>query len=244
MPDDAAALYSVPLGEFVQERDALASRLRNAGQKEEAAQIKSLRKPSVAVWALNQLARRQPGEVAELIRTGDRLRTAQEETLQGGDAADLRTAAGERNRLVARLAEEAASILTEAGSAPAPHLEKIKNSLLAAASEAAAADQLARGVLTKELAPSGFKGLFGMAPPPEEGTAGDDGGAARESLERKVRRLDATANEAEAKAARLVAKADEAERVAEDARRRAKSSVAAATEARAEADAASEELLR
>jgi len=242
MPDDAAGLYAVPLSEFVQERDALASRLRDAGQKDESAKIKSLRKPSVAVWALNQLARRQPDEVAELIRTGDRLRAAQEETLQGGDTADLRTAASERNRLVTRLAEEAASILTEAGSAPAPHLEKIKNSLLAAASEAAAGDLLGRGVLTKELAPSGFEGLFEMVPPPEEGTPGDNGGAARERLERKVRKLDVAANEAETKAARLVAKADEAERMAEDAGRRAASAVEAATKARAEADAASAEL--
>jgi hypothetical protein len=239
MPDDAADLYSVPLSEFIRERDALAARLKDGGQKEEAARIKALRKPSVAVWALNQLAQRRPDEVADLIRTGDRLRSTQEETLQGGDAADLRTVAGERNRLVARLADEASSILDEAGSAPGPHLEKIKNTLLAATSDQEAADLLGRGVLTTELAPSGFEGIFGMAAPPEGGPEEADGAAERETLERSVRKLEAAANEAEKKAARLVAKADEAERVAEDSKRRAADAVETAKQARAEADSAS-----
>ena len=239
MPDDQAALYSVPLNEFIRERDALAARLKEDGKKEEAARIKALRKPSVAVWALNQLAQRRPDEVADLVRTGGRLRTTQEETLQGGDAADLRTVASERNRLVARLAEEASSILEEAGSAPGPHLEKIKNTLLAATSDQEAADLLGRGVLTSELAPTGFEGLFGMAAPLETGSGEDDGAAERETLERNVRKLEAAANEAETKAARLVAKADEAERVAEDAKRRATGAVESAKRARAEAEAAS-----
>jgi len=242
MPDDVAGLYSVPLNEFIRERDALAARLKDDGQKEEAARIKALRKPSVAVWALNQLAQRRPDEVADLIRTGDRLRSTQEETLQGGDAADLRTVAGERNRLVARLADEASSILEQAGSAPGPHLEKIKNTLLAATSDQEAADMLGRGVLTTELAPSGFEGIFGMAAPPEGAPEEDDGAAERETLERSVRKLEAAANEAEKKAARLVAKADEAERVAEDSKRRAADAVQTAKQARAEADSASADL--
>jgi hypothetical protein len=50
-------LYGVPLDRFVPERAALVRALRSAGEREQAAAVAALRKPSVAAWAVNQLVR-------------------------------------------------------------------------------------------------------------------------------------------------------------------------------------------
>ena len=55
-PDD---LYGLPLDRFVAERGALAKALRADGRRDEASRVAALRKPSVAAWAVNQLARTQ-----------------------------------------------------------------------------------------------------------------------------------------------------------------------------------------
>ena len=60
MADAADDLYGLPLDAFVPERDALAKRLRAEGRRDEAAEVKALRKPSVAAWAVNQAVRSQP----------------------------------------------------------------------------------------------------------------------------------------------------------------------------------------
>ena len=60
--DDADALYGLPLDAFVAERDALAKRLRTDGRGGDADEVKALRKPSVAAWAVNQVVRSQPNQ--------------------------------------------------------------------------------------------------------------------------------------------------------------------------------------
>src|ERR671933_2786782 len=92
--DDADDLYGLALDEFVPERDALAKRLRAEGRREEAAEVKALRKPSVAAWAVNQAVRSQPKAARTLWQAGDALIAAQEDLLAGrGEAAALRAAA-------------------------------------------------------------------------------------------------------------------------------------------------------
>src|SRR3954451_9005490 len=57
---DPDELYGLALEEFVSERDALAKRLRSAGDRAGAEEVKRLAKPSRAAWAVNQLMRSQP----------------------------------------------------------------------------------------------------------------------------------------------------------------------------------------
>jgi hypothetical protein len=45
--DTLAALYRLPLGEFVSARDQLARQLRGAAQRETARQVAALRRPSI-----------------------------------------------------------------------------------------------------------------------------------------------------------------------------------------------------
>ena len=51
-------LYGLPLEEFTKARDAEARRLRAEGDKDAAAAVKALEKPTKAAWAINQVVGR------------------------------------------------------------------------------------------------------------------------------------------------------------------------------------------
>jgi hypothetical protein len=89
-----AALYRLPLSEFVAARDQLARQLRAAGDRDAARQVAALRRPSTSAWAANQLAHAAPHAMAELLDAGAALQQAQQAALAGQpDAArGLRTA--------------------------------------------------------------------------------------------------------------------------------------------------------
>jgi hypothetical protein len=150
-------LYGLPLDEFTKARDALARARTKEQGKEAGAAVKALRKPSVVAWALNQLARRHPGDVEALLGAGTRLRRAQTAALEGGDPDELRDATRAETAEVQALAGQARSILAEGGkSGSATQEERLAATLRAAAVDDVAGDLLRRGVLTTELSPAGF----------------------------------------------------------------------------------------
>ena len=102
-PLDEAAdrLYGLPLEDFVPERDARARELRRAGEKDAAAQVAKLPKPSQVAWAANQLAR---GGADELLEAGEALRDAQ---LGGGGREALRAATAAERAAVEELVRSA-----------------------------------------------------------------------------------------------------------------------------------------
>ena len=152
-PED---LYGLPLEEFTPARDALAKDLKAAGRKDEAAEVKALRKPSVAAWALNRVAREHPDAVDGLRAAGAVLRDAQDEAMSG-DASRLRDAGRDVADEVDRVTGLAAEILRAAGRpASAGQQEKIVATLRTAAVDDDAGDALARGVLVEELESTGF----------------------------------------------------------------------------------------
>jgi hypothetical protein len=182
-PED---LYGLPLEEFTPARDALAKELKAAGRKDEAAEVKALRKPSVAAWALNRVARDHPDAVEALRAAGAALRAAQDAVLSGdtpappgmsGDASRLRDAGRDVAGEVERVTGLAADVLRAAGRpASVAQQEKIVATLRTAAVDDAAGDALARGVLVEELESTGFS-LLG---------AGAGGSAAPSRSDRKA----------------------------------------------------------
>src|SRR4051812_17300701 len=134
-PDEADALYGLPLEEFVAQRDALAKRLRGEGRREEAAAVKELAKPSVAAWGVNQAVRARAREARELWAAGDALAAAQAALLEGrGDAEALREAARAEQDARRPLVEAARGLLTGRGrSLGDPVLERVDETLHAAA---------------------------------------------------------------------------------------------------------------
>jgi hypothetical protein len=159
--DDPDELYGLPLDAFVPERDALAKRLRSDGRRAEAAEVKALRKPSVAAWGVNQAVRSQPKAARQLWDAGDALIGAQEALLAGrGDAAGLRGAVERERSALAELVEAAQGLLTSAGRDLGDStIERVRETLHAAAIDRDAREQVAPGRVTREMAHAGLGGI-------------------------------------------------------------------------------------
>jgi len=234
-------LFTLDPTEFTAARDRLAAELRKAGDKEGAAEVKALRRPTVTAWALNQLARRHGDEVRLLLDASAEVARAQAEAASGGDTAAFRRLTKERRDLVHRLAAAGAAVLDERepGSGPA------RRDALVSAIEAASMDEeggsaLLAGRLTAEPQPaSGFGGFLTAAVTAAEGTgrAGPSRGEVRAARDRAERARQA-ATEAEEAAAVAGEKAAALERQLEDARSRAERARARAEEAARAADEA------
>ena len=171
VPEDAVdELYGLPIDEFTPRRDSLAKQLRSGGNRDAAAWVKGLRKPSAAAWIANQLARTRPREAKELLRAGHALREAHE-LVVSGDAGpdDLRVAADAEHEAARALAADAPGFLDRDGHAPSrPTLEKVAETIRAVALDDEARAGFVKGRLTRERAASGF-GPLGAAPPATRG---------------------------------------------------------------------------
>ena len=164
LPDEAAELFRVPPETFIAERDALVQRLRADGRDEDASAVKALRKPTTLVWALNQLAAREPDALAALFEAGRDLRAAQQAALAGkpSGAEELRVTTAARRDAVARARDAAVAILDEAGHRGPGQADAIASALEAASTDAGAGAALASGTLVK--APSAAGLGFGELP--------------------------------------------------------------------------------
>jgi hypothetical protein len=239
-------LYGLQPAEFTSARNDLAQRLKRAGQAEPAARVQAIRKPTVPIWAINQLARQAPKEIEALLSAGEELRSAQETALGGGDPKGLRDAtSAERNALRA-LTQRAQALLADAGHSPsAAVIERIASTLRSAAVDPDGRELLAAGRLGEELESAGFGAFTGMkvSPRPRKPrqAAGKRTGAAEERRRKeRLRKLRERARKLAASAAEARRAAERAESEAARERRNADRAAAAAEQARAELEAAEE----
>ena len=213
---EIADLYARPLDAFVSSRDDLASRLRDAGDREGATTVKALRKPSVPAWAINRLARTVGDQLTALFAIGEQLHAAQRALLAGeADPDDTRRIATEERAAVHTLVERAAAILTEAGIEPsASYRERIADTLYATASDPTVREQVTAGRLVKEARRVGF-GLADTALQVIPGGRDQAGGEQRREQDRRRRRREQLAQ----KIAMLEEDAVRAARATQDAER-------------------------
>lgn len=240
-------LFALPPAEFTAARNDLSRRLKQAGQNSISARVHELRKPTVPVWTVNQLARRHPKDVQALLETVERLRSAQEDALGGGDAQELRSATSAEREALRGLTHRAHEILAAEGHKPtAAVVERIASILRAAALDPDGRELLADGRLTEELESAGFGAFAGMKIPagatrpkrkPKPKREGADAAAERRRAER-LRKLRDRTGKLAAEAAEAKREAERAETAAERARRKADRARAAAEEARAKLEAA------
>jgi hypothetical protein len=157
---DAHELYGLPLDRFVAERTALAKELRKSGDREQAEAIASLRKPSLAAWAVNQLVRTQRRDITELFKAGDAARRAQAALLSGrGKGPALRQALDRERAAVEKLTRAARGLLSSEGHELSPAMvERVSDTLHAAALEEEAGAQVKDGCLDRELRHVGLGG--------------------------------------------------------------------------------------
>jgi hypothetical protein len=213
MADPAEDLYGLPLEEFIAARDAAARELRRAGDRDAAAELAKLPKPTPAAWAANQLARTEPDVIQALLDAGEELREAQAEAVGGGGGAGLREAtAAEREAVDAAMT--AASELKPGGRPLSRAMaDRLRATLHAAAADEGIREALAAGRLASEAEAGGAWPLAVGAPAParsapgraRRATSGKEGDAERRAAEREATERAAEerrALEAELRAAR------------------------------------------
>jgi hypothetical protein len=161
---DLDRLYQLPLGEFISARDELAKRLRAEGEGEKAQEIKSVRKPTAAVWLVNQLARERQLDMQRLLKAGQSLTKSQAEAAAGKSSLTFSEARRDEHRALEQLARAAREISERAGIGSAA-LGKATETLRAASLTPEGREFLKRGRLTEELAPPGFEALTGREGP-------------------------------------------------------------------------------
>jgi hypothetical protein len=256
---DVDELYGLPLEQFVPERTALSRELRKGGDRDRAGEVAALKKPSVAAWAVNQLVRTQRKAVDELFEAGDALRSAQDDVLAGrGDARSLRDAVQRERTAVDALSKAARGLLSSEGEELSETMiERVSDTLHAAALDDEARAQVSEGRLERELRHVGLGGLgaFGggspapapakRAPAKKKAEPGETKKQAAER-EREVREQAKARDEArkEARATEREARrmAERAERAAKIALERRDAAASALNDAEAELEAAQDAL--
>lgn len=201
----AAELYVLPPDQFTKARNARAGMADRAI----AAHIKALRKPSVAAWAVNLLARE--GQLGEALELSAALREAQEDL----DAAEMSRLGRQRRQLVAALAKQAVDLAEDAGvTVSAAAREDVEKTINAAVMDATAAAAVMTARLVKPLEAGAFDdsdladAVGGSLPgatvlPPRDDLAQR---RARKAAEKAAREAERLASEAEREAARIDAR--------------------------------------
>lgn len=167
--DDAAdELYGVPPEKFVSARDLLVKEARQDGDPELAAQIKSLRKPTMAAWLANAMVREHPDEVGGLLDLGREMRAV----LADLEPDELRELTRQRHTLVSALVQQATTLARSLGyRVTDPVATGLRSTLEATLADPHSADALAAGRLTDVLAVSGFGPGAGAPRRPQDGAA-------------------------------------------------------------------------
>jgi hypothetical protein len=200
----AAELYVLPPAEFTAARNARAG----MADRSIAAQVKGLRKPTVAAWTVNLLAR--GGQLGEALELSAALREAQEDL----DAAELSRLGRQRRALVAALATQATGLAKDAGvTVSAAARDDVEKTINAAVMDAAAAAAVMTGRLVTPLEAGAFEeadladavggSLPGVAAPRQRDDLAER--RARKAAEKAAREAERLANEAERELARIEA---------------------------------------
>jgi hypothetical protein len=152
-------LYGLPLEEFTAARTRYEKEAKAAGDREGAARIHSLAKPSVTAWLANQLVRSHRDELGPLLELGGALRDATHNL----DGDQLRSLSRQQHQLVYALVQQARQLAHAAGrSVSEDAVRGLDDTLRAALADEQAARLLLAGRLTDALHSSEFDAGFGF----------------------------------------------------------------------------------
>jgi hypothetical protein len=157
--DEVDELFQLPLSDFVSARNTLAARLKQIGRADDANLVKTLAKPSVSAWTVNQLYWHHRGAFDKLLAAGQRFHKAQTSSL-AGKVADMRGSLEARREALAHLSDLATSLLNDAGHNPSLEtIRRITTTLEAISALASVSDGPTLGRLTQDVDPPGFETL-------------------------------------------------------------------------------------
>jgi hypothetical protein len=149
----ADALYAGPADDFTDARNRAA---KDVGDKDLAAQVKKLKKPSVAAWAVNLLVRRESEQIDTVLGLAGQLRAAAEAL----DGEELRALTRQRRQLTTALASSARSLARDAGvRLTGPVVDQVEGILTAAMLDEVAAQVVRTGRLVTAFTSTGVSEL-------------------------------------------------------------------------------------
>ncbi|NNF56332.1 MAG: hypothetical protein HKN03_18040 [Acidimicrobiales bacterium] len=146
--DVMAVLYAEPNESFVERRNELVKEIRSAGNRELAAEVKALRKPSAAARELNRIARTDPSGVTALLESVEALREGQA-ALVTGQPVDFPSLQATYRALVDALSSTAAE----------PYRFEVKSAIEAAALDTDGQHRLRKGTFVTAPASTGAFGF-------------------------------------------------------------------------------------
>ena len=164
--DDVDALFRLPLAEFTGGRNALAAKLKKSGRGDDATRVKTLAKPPISAWAVNQLYWNHRDEFDRLIASGERFHKAQT-SRSSAKVADMREALEARREALTQLSDIATSLLQDAGNNPSLDIvRRITTTLEGISAYASRSDGPQPGRLTGDVDPPGFESFAGFSSGP------------------------------------------------------------------------------
>ena len=178
-------LYHGALDDFTELRNALARELRDDGEREAADWAKGLTKPSRAAWLVNQLSVRKPAEVKRLLEVAEELRELQQALLEGSADRERLREATEREREATDALLETAQAIGREHKVGAQILDRVDETLRAAAADPEVARAIGLGRLTREQRAAGFGA--GVVAVPERPRPGRKKSKAQQDRERRER---------------------------------------------------------
>ncbi|HET8604717.1 MAG TPA: hypothetical protein VFM09_12370 [Marmoricola sp.] len=149
----ADRLYAEPVDAFTPARNAAAAEVGDAAL---AREVKALRKPSTAAWAVNLLVRREGEQIDQVLSLGASLR----EAAASMQADELRALTRQRRQLTAALASSARTRARESGVRLSPAaVDQVEGMLTAAMLDPVAADVVRSGLVVKSFTSTGVSEL-------------------------------------------------------------------------------------
>ena len=234
--DDVDELFKRPLAEFIDARNTLAKQLKQSGRADDANLVKTLAKPSVSAWTVNQLYWQHREAFDTLIAAGQRFRKAQ----TSGKVADMRGALDSRREALAHLSDLATSLLEDGGHNASPDMiRRVVTTLEAMSAFASLSDGPTPGRLSQDVDPPGFESLASFVPGTMKTTAKPAVAQKPDISAREVRKLEETR---QVKIAAARASVHAAKRSLADAKVRAQTLESAHKKAYAEAKQAEKQL--
>lgn len=172
--DDIGRLFSVRPADFVGERNATVKKLKAAGRRDDAATVEKLPRPTLSVWAVNQIARQEPALVRRLADA-----TAGLQGGNRGEASRYADVLASHRDVLKALRLKAEEILNASGFRPAPDLlTRVVHDLRAGISSQESRPLIESGRLVRDVADDSevnpFAGAPEMAPGPRTQARTDD----------------------------------------------------------------------
>lgn len=158
------ALFQGPLGEFVGERNRLARELK-ARDRDAAERVRTLAKPSLSAWAVNQAFWNARPAFDAMLDAGEAMRALQQRAMHGEATPGMAEASARLHEAMAPVARAAQEALERDGHSAAPLLmRRVATTLKALAAHGRSDTAPPAGRLSADVDAPGFDLLAALAP--------------------------------------------------------------------------------